>query len=64
MNYMPSLHLILLLLIFKIGNSQKIDFFTSDRLILGILKERTTSIDVGVIDNDGDENLLDANGRY
>jgi|TARA_B110001452_G_scaffold197201_1_gene167169 hypothetical protein len=33
-------------------------------LILGILKERTASIDFGVIDNDGDENLLDANGRY
>ena len=64
MNYSPSLHLILLLLIFKIGNSQKIDFFTSDRLILGILKERTASIDVGDIDNDRDEDLLVANGRH
>ena len=33
-------------------------------MILGILKERTASIDFGVIDNDWDENLLVANGRY
>jgi hypothetical protein len=33
-------------------------------LILGILKEKTASIDFGVIDNDGDENLLVANVRH
>ena len=40
------------------------DFFTSDRLVLGTLKERTASIDVGDIDNDGDQDLLVANGRH
>jgi len=33
-------------------------------LILGIKKERTASIDFGVIDNNGDENLLAANGSH
>ena len=33
-------------------------------MILGILKERTASIDVGDIDNDRDEDLLVANGRH
>jgi len=63
--------LFLLLIIFPvfscnvdIGNSQGLAFFNSDRLTLGSLKERTASIGVGDIDNDGDEDLLVANGRH
>ena len=46
------------------GNSQSFAFFNSDHLILGSLKERTASIGVVGIDNDGDEDLLVANWRY
>ena len=43
---------------------QNLEFFNSDRLILGTHKERTASIGVGDIDNDGDADILVANGRH
>ena len=45
-------------------NAQSIEFFTSGRLILGTHKERTASVGVGDIDNDGDADILVANGRH
>ncbi len=45
-------------------NSQTLEFFNSGRLILGTHKERTASIGIGDIDNDGDGDILVANGRH
>ena len=38
--------------------------FSSDRLILGVSKERTASVSSGDIDNDGDQDIIIANGRH
>ena len=38
--------------------------FSSDRLILGINKERSASVSSGDIDNDGDIDIIIANGRH
>ena len=45
-------------------HGQSLEFFTSGRLILGTHKERTASIGLGDIDNDGDVDALVANGRH
>ena len=45
-------------------NGQSVEFATNGRLILGPLKERTASISVGDIDQDGDMDVLVANGRH
>ena len=44
--------------------AQTLTFFNSERLILGIEKERTASMSLGDIDNDGDIDALVANGRH
>lgn len=55
------------LLFFFIGfivQSQAINFSTSNRLIFGTYEERTASMGVGDIDNDGDMDVVLANGRH
>lgn len=55
---------ILLLVIFfsSFGNAQEL--VTNNRLIFGPYKERTASMGVGDIDNDGDLDVVVANGRH
>lgn len=44
--------------------SQSVNFSTSNRLIFGTHEERTASMGVGDIDNDGDMDVVIANGRH
>ncbi len=54
-----------IILMFSVNiNSQSIKFLSNDRLILGNNKEKTASLDVGDIDNDGDQDVIVANGRH
>ena len=43
---------------------QTIDFASSNRLIFGLYEERTASMGTGDIDNDGDLDVVIANGRH
>lgn len=56
------------LLLFLIGltsaQSQSITFSSNSRLIFGTHEERTASMGVGDIDNDGDMDVVLANGRH
>jgi imidazolonepropionase-like amidohydrolase len=57
---------VLFLFLFGISGvqSQSIDFSTSNRLIFGTYEERTASIGIGDVDNDGDMDVVIANGRH
>ena len=58
-------HLVIpLLFIGLLGQSQSIDFRTNSRTILGLQKDRTASVSLGDIDNDGDIDAVVANGRH
>ena len=46
------------------GNSQEIKLRSSNRLVLGIHEELTSSVSAGDIDGDGDTDLVLANGRH
>ena len=58
--------ILLLIILLNINpiNGQSINFISSDRFVLGNYKERTASLDVGDIDNDGDQDIIVANGRH
>ena len=46
------------------GYGQSLEFRSSGRLVLGTLKEKTASVGLGDIDNDGDIDIVTANGRH
>ena len=46
------------------ANAQSLEFRTNGRFILGGNKEKTASIGLGDIDNDGDIDIIAANGRH
>ena len=57
-------YIILFLLGITTVNSQSVDFSSSGRLIFGTHEERTASMGIGDIDNDGDMDVVIANGRH
>jgi len=63
-NTLKHSFVILLFLLPIFSYAQDLKFRSNGRLILGLYKERTASIGVGDIDNDGDLDVLVANGRH
>lgn len=61
---MTKIYFLLFAFMGFIVQSQSINFSTSNRLIFGTHKERTASMGVGDIDNDGDMDVVLANGRH
>ena len=56
--------IILLIMSFEIASNQSSEFRQSNRFILGDTKQKSASIGIGDIDNDGDMDAVVANGRH
>jgi hypothetical protein len=64
MNSLKVFTFIFLLLTSLISTAQEIKMNTSARLILGTYTERSASVSAGDVDDDGDIDILVANGRH
>ncbi len=61
---MRLIYTVLFLLSFAYANAQSVDFTSNNRTIFGVFEERTASMGLGDIDNDGDIDAIMANGRH